>query len=175
MAAQLVLPLPSNNAMTRAEFVAAGTTGRAFTFLESFPDWPAPAAALFGPSASGKTHLARIWAARSNAALLDARDLPGPVEGPAVVENIDSAPGFAHEPALFAMLERGAPLLITGREAPARWPVALPDLASRYRALLGLELGAPDEALLMAMAVKLFADRQVTVPESVVMHLVRTL
>jgi chromosomal replication initiation ATPase DnaA len=36
-------------------------------------------------------------------------------------------------------------------------------------------LGAPGEALLMALAVKLFADRQVTVPQSVVTHLVRTL
>jgi chromosomal replication initiation ATPase DnaA len=175
MPAQLVLPLPPNNAMTRDAFVVADSNRQAFAFVESFPDWPAPAAALIGPSASGKTHLARIWAMRSGAALLDARDLPAPVEGPAVVENIDSAPGFGHEPALFAMLERGAPLLITGRDPPSSWPVALPDLASRYRALLGLELGAPDEALLLAMAVKLFADRQVTVPESVVLHLVRTL
>jgi chromosomal replication initiation ATPase DnaA len=92
-----------------------------------------------------------------------------------VVENIDSAPGFAHEPALFAMLERGLPLLLTGRGAPSSWPVALPDLASRFGAMLAFELGAPDEALLMALAVKLFADRQVSVPESVVTHLVRTL
>src|SRR4051812_1407104 len=98
MAAQLVLPLPSNNAMTRAEFVVAGSNRRAFTFVESFPDWPGPAAALYGPSASGKTHLARIWAQRAGAALLDARDLGSSVAGPAVVENIDSAPGFAHEP-----------------------------------------------------------------------------
>ena len=161
--------------MTRAEFVVADSNKRAYTFLDSFPDWPAPAAALYGPSASGKTHLARIWAERSGAALLDARDLPLSVEGPAVVENIDSAPGFAHEPALFAMLERGTPLLLTGRQAPSAWPVMLPDLGSRFRALLAFELGAPDEALLMALAVKLFADRQVLVPESVVTHLVRTL
>ena len=173
--AQLVLPLPSNNAMTRAEFVVAASNARAFSFLESFPDWPAPAAALYGPSASGKTHLARIWATRAGAALLDARDLREAVVKPAVVENIDSAPGFAHEPALFAMLEQGTPLLLTGREAPSRWPVALPDLGSRFSALLAFELGAPDEALLMALAVKLFADRQVMVPESVVTHLVRTL
>jgi chromosomal replication initiation ATPase DnaA len=73
------------------------------------------------------------------------------------------------------MLERGSPLLLTGRGAPSAWPVSLPDLGSRFRALLTFELGAADEALLMALAVKLFADRQVSVPESVVTHLVRTL
>ena len=175
MASQLVLPLEPNNAMTRAEFIVAPGNARALAFLESFPDWSAPATALFGPSASGKTHLARIWAARSGAALLDARSLRDPVAGPAVVENVDSAPTFAHEPALFAMLEARAPLLLTGRAAPAQWPVSLPDLSSRFAALLAFELGASDEALLMALAVKLFADRQIAVPESVVTHLVRTL
>jgi chromosomal replication initiation ATPase DnaA len=175
MPAQLVLPLEANNAMTRADFIVAPSNALAFAFLDSFPDWAAPAAALYGPSASGKTHLARIWGTKAGAAWVDARDLTAAVEGPAVVENIDSTPGFAHEPGLFAMLERGSPLLLTGRGAPSTWPVMLPDLGSRFRALLGFELGAPDEALLMALAVKLFADRQVTVPEGVVTHLVRTL
>ncbi len=151
---QLVLPLQPGNAMTRADFIVAPGNARALAFLDSFPDWPAPAVALHGPSAAGKTHLARIWAAASGAALVDARHLRAPVQGPAVVENIDFAcegdEAFGHEPALFAMLEQGLPLL-------------------------AFELGASDEALLMALAVKLFADRQLTVPESVVTHLVRTL
>ena len=175
MSSQLVLPLEPNNAMTRADFIIAPGNARVVAFLDSFPDWPSPAAVLYGPSASGKTHLARIWAERADAALLDARGLREAVAGPAVVENIDSAPTFAHEPALFAMLERGTPLLLTGRAAPLSWPVSLPDLSSRFRALLAFELGGSDEALLMALAVKLFADRQLAVPQSVVSHLVRTL
>jgi chromosomal replication initiation ATPase DnaA len=175
MAAQLVLPLEPNNAMTRGDFIVAPGNARALAFVDSYPAWPSPAAALFGPSASGKTHLARIWAGMSGAALLDARSLRDAVRGPAVVENIDSAPTFAHEPALFAMLEQGAPLLLTGRGAPSTWPVSLPDLSSRFGALLAFELGASDEALLMTLAVKLFADRQIVVPQSVVTHLVRTL
>lgn len=175
MPAQLVLPLEPNNAMTRADFIVAPGNARALAFVDSYPGWPVPAVALFGPSASGKTHLARIWAEAAGAALLDARSLREPVAGPAVVENIDSAPTFAHESALMAMMEGGAPLLLTGRTKPAGWPVSLPDLSSRFAALLGFELGASDEALLMALAVKLFADRQIAVPESVVTHLVRTL
>ena len=179
MPAQLVLPLEPDNAMTRADFIVAPGNARALAFLESFPDWVSPAAVLWGPSASGKTHLARIWAERAGAALFDARTLRVAAAGPAVVENIDSAcegeGAFAHEPALFAMLEQGAPLLLTGRSMPDFWPVSLPDLASRFRALLAFELGAPDEALLMTLAVKLFADRQLNIPESVVTHLVRTL
>ncbi len=175
MVSQLILPLEPGNAMTRGDFIVAPGNEAALTFLDRFPDWPSSAAALFGPSASGKTHLARVWAEKSGAALLDARQLREPVFGPAVVENVDSAATFAHERALFAMLEQGDPLLLTGRGAPASWPVSLPDLKSRFEALLAFELGASDETLLMTLAVKLFADRQLVVPESVVTHLVRTL
>lgn len=175
MPSQLVLPLEPRNAMTRADFILAPGNAQALAFLDAWPDWSVPAASLFGPSASGKTHLARIWAERAGAALADARTLREPIAGPAVVENCDSSADADHEPVLFAMLERGAPLLLTGRAAPAEWPVSLPDLASRFRALVAFELGRPDEALLMALAVKLFADRQVLVPEAVVTRLVQGL
>jgi chromosomal replication initiation ATPase DnaA len=83
------------------------------------------------------------------------------------------------EAPLFALLERGAPLLLTAQIPPAAWPqafrLALPDLNSRLHALLAFDLWAPDDALLMGLAVKLFADRQVMVPESVVAHMIRSL
>jgi chromosomal replication initiation ATPase DnaA len=170
---QLTLPLEHRAAMTRGDFILAPGNAKAFSFLEAWPDWAAPAAALVGPSASGKTHLAHIWAARSGAPLIAARDLKEVIAGPVAIENAET--GFGDESALFAMLEAGGPLLLTAREAPAHWPAALPDLSSRFRALVAFELGAPDEALLLALAVKLFADRQLTVPESVVTHLVRQL
>ena len=57
------------------------------------------------------------------------------------------------------------PLLLTGQEPPAAWRSSLPDLASRFSALLAFPLWAPDEALLAALARKLFADRQLAVPD----------
>jgi chromosomal replication initiation ATPase DnaA len=175
MASQLILPLETESAMTRADFIVAPGNAQALAFLESWPGWSAPAAALFGPAASGKTHLARIWAARAGATVIEARALSAPPDGAVVVEDCDRGDGAAHEAALFALMERGSPLLLTGRASPAAWSVRLPDLASRFRALVGFELGEPDEALLTALAVKLFADRQLLVPQAVVTSLVRNL
>jgi chromosomal replication initiation ATPase DnaA len=172
---QIPLPLETGNALSRDAFVVAPGNAKPFVFLESWPNWPVSAVALFGPPASGKTHLAHIWAARSGAAVIAARDLTAPLTGPAVVEDIDGGLSPAGETALFAMLEAGGPLLLTAHTAPGQWPAGLPDLVSRYRALLSFELGAPDEALLLALAVKLFADRQLLVPENVVTGLVRGL
>ena len=52
------------------------------------------------------------------------------------------------------------------------WPIALPDLASRLRALPVVTLEPPDDALLAAVLVKLFADRQLEVDERLIDFLV---
>ena len=43
----------------------------AVAFIDAWPDWPAPAAALYGPSGSGKSHLVSIWAQRADARIVD--------------------------------------------------------------------------------------------------------
>lgn len=170
---QLVLPLETRSATGRADFIVAPGNASAVAFIDSFPNWSAPAAVLYGPPASGKSHLAAVWAQKSGAAVIEASALEANIpDGALVVENV--APGVAEAP-LFALIERGAPLLLTAQTAPADWPVVLPDLVSRTRALLGFALWAPDDALLMGLAVKLFADRQLVVPESVVSHMIASL
>lgn len=174
---QLVLPLETRSAQGRADFIVAPGNERAVAFIDSFPHWPAPAAALHGPPASGKSHLAAVWAGKAGARIVEAPSLGADVpQGPLVVENV--AKGVPEGP-LFALLERGTPLLLTSQLPPAAWPLAfalsMPDLASRLGALLAFDLWAPDDALLMGLAVKLFADRQVSVPESVVAHMIRCL
>src|SRR5579872_4120074 len=124
--AQLVLPLGHRDAMARADFIVAPGNAPALAYLEAYPDWTAPAAALYGPPAAGKTHLATIWAERAGAQLIAARDLTALISGPLAIENLDD--GIADEAILFALLERGTPLLLTARVAPAQWRAALPDL-----------------------------------------------
>ena len=170
---QLVLPLEVRSASGRDDFIVAPGNSQAVAFLDSWPAWPAPAAALYGPPASGKSHLAAVWAEKANAKIISAASLnAGVPDGALVVEDV--AQGVAEAP-LFVLLERSAPLLITSQAPPAEWQVVLPDLVSRARALLAFPLWAPDDALLMGLAVKLFADRQLQVPENVVLHMVRSL
>jgi chromosomal replication initiation ATPase DnaA len=175
---QLVLPWETRSAQGRADFIVAPGNERAVAFIDSFPGWTAPAAALIGPPASGKSHLAAVWAQIAGAQVIEAASLgsgaPAALipDGPLVVENV--AAGVAEAP-LFALLERGAPLLLTSQAPPTQWHVVLPDLVSRTNALLAFALWAPDDALLMGLAVKLFADRQLTVPESVISHMIASL
>ena len=48
----------------------------ALAWLARWPDWPAPALVLYGPPGCGKSHLARIWAARAAAPLARSGALP---------------------------------------------------------------------------------------------------
>jgi chromosomal replication initiation ATPase DnaA len=61
---------------------------------------------------------------------------------------------------------------VSGRRPPARWTIRLPDLASRLAATTVAKLDAPDDALLAALLVKHFADRQVAVAPGLIDYLV---
>ena len=152
--------------------------------IERWPDWPDRALALVGPEGAGKSHLAAIWAEIAGARRVSARalgetNLLGALAtGALVIEDAPARLTHDHaldERALFHLLnlmrEEEAFLLITAQAAPARWDVALPDLASRLRAVPTVALSAPDDALLRAVLVKLFADRQLGVDGNLVGYL----
>jgi chromosomal replication initiation ATPase DnaA len=173
---QLALALDHAVSLAREDFLGGPSNAAALGLIESFPDWPGRAAALVGPEGSGKSHLAAIWAEAAGARLLGARllataHLPAALAtGALVVEDV--APGSFDERALFHLLnfarEEKAYLLLTARTAPGGWNVAIRDLGSRLKALPVVTLDAPDDALLRALLVKLFADRQLLVDESLV-------
>jgi chromosomal replication initiation ATPase DnaA len=175
---QLLLRFEHEAASGLEDFMPAPCNREALAWLERWPDWPAPALVLHGPPGSGKSHLARIWAARAGARQLDAGALPSFAEGePPVAAVLDPAEPIADELALLQLYnrlrERGGHLLVTARHPVAAWPLRLPDLASRLRAAPAVAIGAPDDALLAALLVKLFDDRQLIVSEGVIGYLIR--
>ncbi|HEX7968846.1 MAG TPA: DNA replication protein [Stellaceae bacterium] len=175
---QLPLDFGHRAALGRADFLVAPCNGEAVAWLDRWPQWPAPALALWGPAGSGKTHLAHVFAARSGARSIDpaalATDRVPALLGDAAAVILDEAERTAAEPLLHLynlVAERRGHLLVVAREAPARWSIALADLRSRLLACPTVPVAAPDEALIGALLVKLFADRQIAVGEDVVAYL----
>jgi chromosomal replication initiation ATPase DnaA len=175
---QLALALPHAENFSRDDFLTGGSNEAALSMIERWPDWPDRALALVGPEGAGKSHLAAIWAdvagaRRVSAKALGETDLPGALATGTLVVEDASAP--LDERALFHLLnltrQQEGFVLITGRSAPAGLSVDLPDLASRLRAIPTVELQPPDDALLRAVMVKLFADRQLAVDETLIAFL----
>jgi chromosomal replication initiation ATPase DnaA len=175
---QLTLDLGHRPAFGRDDFLIGAANQEAVDWLDKYPDWPAPGLALVGPAGSGKTHLAHVFTAATGAYVLAASALS--VDGVGALVAAHQAFVIEHDDAAFdaralfhfmnAIKERDGHYLLTSRDAPARWAVTLPDLKSRLAALPVVRIAAPDDALLEAVLVKLFADRQITVAPDVIAY-----
>jgi chromosomal replication initiation ATPase DnaA len=177
-AGQLPLPLSAAPRYGREDFLPGPANAAALAHIERWPRWLAPAAILVGPEGSGKSHLAAIFAALAGGTTLRGDHLgPGNVPELAarpalVIEDCDRFP--PDENALFHLInlarERGFFIVLTARTPPDRWGILTPDLISRLRAQPLLELAEPDDALLGALIVKHFADRQIAIEANVVTY-----
>jgi chromosomal replication initiation ATPase DnaA len=166
---QLPLPFQHQPRYDSRDFIPAASNQDARAWLDT--EWPERRLALFGPPGCGKSHLLNIWARRSGATLLAGQtltDLEGLPEHGALA--LDDGDLVRDETLLFHLLntarDRGLHLLLAGRAAPARWPVRLPDLSSRLRAITTAEIHEPDDDLLAALLKRLIADRQLIVTQA---------
>lgn len=178
MIRQLAFDLHNPEAMTREHFFAAPSNALALQVLEGWQNWPGRKLLLVGPEGAGKSHLAHIWAALAGAVILPAETLGttdiASLSGRAVVvEDADRiGPAEAQLFHLHNLVTTAGVLLLTARTPPRDWGLGLPDLISRMQATPIAHLDAPDDALLSAVLVKLFADRQVAVPANLIPYLV---
>ena len=172
---QLVFELPHRPAMGFEDFLVSDSNAAAVALVDRWPDWPLGAAVIVGPKGSGKTHLANVWLLRTQAKSIDASEIssekvPAIASGHAIV--IEDIGNLSDEPALFHLLnlvrEQRLQILITSQKAPGDLAVRLPDLASRLKALPVASIEPPDDALLRAVLVKLFADRQLSVEPHII-------
>lgn len=176
---QLVLDIPARAALGREDFLVGDCNAEAVAVIDCFPDWRNTVVVVIGPTGSGKTHLARVFAERSGAVLSDARSLGDDTvaglldHGAAVIEDI--APPL-DERALFVAVDgaqrRRVPLMLTSSLAIADWPISRPDIVSRLKLATIVHMSLPDDDLISGLIVKHFADRQLRVSPEVVRYLV---
>jgi chromosomal replication initiation ATPase DnaA len=170
------LALRRQPSFDRAQFIVSDRNREAVKAMDSWPDWPGGRLALIGPEASGKSHLAMGWAARTGAfvAVSDELDFARLPVGPILVEDADRS-GVSDD-VLFHLINRadaGGSLLLTARTAPRLWTARLPDLRSRLNALFTAQIGAPDDAVLEGLLLRFFRDRHVRPDPELLSYLLR--
>ena len=183
MSAQLVLNFEHRPALGGEDFLVAPCNREAVAWIDRWPDWPGPALFLQGPAGCGKSHLAQVFMGRTNAVTITPaemleKDPPTLLAGAGacLLDELDQ--GFAgkdHDGLEVALLhlyntvrEGGATMMMTGQSTPARWPLHLADLSSRLKTVSVAEIGPPDDALMAAVLVKQFADRQLKIEDDVI-------
>lgn len=180
---QIPFDLGHRNALGRDDFLIAPSNEDAVAWIDLWPEWPAPALVLYGPAASGKTHLAAVWGEKSGAACVKPeklndetiRDIAAKArhvvleDADTLIGNVESEKGLFHLYNLFKEEKRS--ILLTMQEPPVRRSFALPDLASRLRAAPCVAIREPDDVLLSAVLVKLFNDRQLRIGTEIIKYI----
>ena len=178
MAQQLSFDLPVRQALGREDFFVSPANAAAVGMIEDWQGWTARKLVLSGPTGSGKTHLTHVWAALARAQIINASalknaDIPVLATTNIAVEDAHEVAGNRDcEEALFHLhnlvLAEGQTLLITAIKPPQHWGLTLPDLESRMQGTALVALDTPDDSLLAAVLMKLFADRQLSpAPETI--------
>ncbi len=178
-ARQFTLDFDHRPSFSGDDFLVAPANQTVIEWLDRWPDWPQPALAISGPRGSGKTHLCHVFMSLSKAHALDQETLnSGEIRAAVdeyqafVLDDAEEIAATPREESLFHLLnilrEAGKHILISSLTPPARWPVRLPDLQSRLNAIPHVAIDMPDDALMAALVVKLFRDRQLSIDASIV-------
>jgi chromosomal replication initiation ATPase DnaA len=141
---QLALPFDWPADPRDDEFIVSDSNARAVQQLERWSTWPVMAVVLTGPRKSGRSLLARIFAAKSGGEIIDDAERQS-------------------ESTIFHAWNRAQetrhPLVVVADAAPPEWSVKLPDLRSRLTASPIARLGPPDETLMQALFERQFLRR----------------
>ncbi len=169
-------------ALSGEDFLVSPSNQQAIQWIDSWPNWPGPLLVIVGPAGSGKTHLANVFLNTTGAKNVDIGmlDAKGPAEvieeaKALVVENAENFIKAGLDEHLLHLYnlarEHGIRILMTAETAPARWKINLKDLSSRLNTAPVAEINPPDDALIGALLIKQFSDRQINVGQDVISYL----
>lgn len=153
---QIGLPFDWPAQEEQSDFIVTPANEAAVRHLDRWGGWPVRAGLLVGPRKSGRSLLARIFAARS---------------GGTIIDDAETKPEADLFHAWNMAQETRVPLLLVASQAPPAWSIKLPDLRSRLAATPIVNIEAPDAALIEALLTKMLAKRGLVLPPEVATYI----
>lgn len=164
---QLPLPFAEAPSYLQDDFCAAPCNALARSWLEKPEAWTNGRMVLWGEPGCGKSFLLHLWAKAAGAIIYRGSGLRGLAALPSAAIAVDDSDMVPEEAALLHLLnaaaEAGHPVLLTAQTPPACQEHQLPDLASRLRASLAVEISPPDDSMLSLLLFRLASARQLVV------------
>lgn len=155
---QIALPFDELNPdRTDDCLIVTASNAVAFAALGNSASWPGHCALLVGPARSGKSLMARYFAAQGGSVIDDADRL--------------SAEDLFHQ--WNSAKNSGESLLMVSGKTPAEWDITLPDLRSRLGAAQLLEIGDLDDELAEQLLLKFLKDRGTSIGPEALAFVVR--
>ena len=178
MTGQLIFNLINIRNFNPEDFYVNDNNLEASELIKLWPNWFNGAVVVYGPTKSGKSHLANIWKENSNANIYN-------LEDDLLLSNIDTKKDFvldnfhnlsANDEEIFfhiynQTLNNKKNILITLDKSKFN-KINLKDLESRFNSFSSATINPPDDNLVNALIVKFFKDQQINIDPSVITFII---
>ena len=180
MSDQLILEFPSHKAYKKEDFYVSPSNQQAYDFINSWPRWIKRTVNIFGPSGSGKSHLASILKNKTSYLKINSNELNEKIftrykiKEALIIENLDEK---ISEKLLFALwnvaMQDNKYLMITSKKTIASYKFKLKDLASRVKSSLIIGINLPSDDLISVIIAKSFSDKQIKVEKKHIDYIIK--
>ena len=180
MSDQLILKFPEHRAYKKEDFYVSPSNEEAFDFIKSWPKWIKRIVNIFGPSGSGKSHLASILKSKTKCLEILPKDLNENIisefktKEVLIIENFNEK---ISEQLLFSLwntaLQDNKYFLINSIKPMSSYKFKLPDLISRIKSSLSIGIKLPSDDLISAIIAKNFSDKQIIVEEKHIDYIIK--
>ena len=180
MTDQLILKFPSKKIYQKEDFYVSSSNHEAYDFINKWPKWVKRIVNIFGPSGSGKSHLASILKSKTTCLQLEANQLSNDLlnkiktKEALIIENFDMS---VSEEMLFLLwniiLQDNKYLLITSTKPINSYKFKLKDLISRVNSSLIIGINLPSDDLISVIIAKNFSDKQIMVEEKHIDYIIK--
>jgi len=180
MSDQLILKFPSHQAYKKEDFYVSPSNKEAYDFINSWPKWIKRTVNIFGPSGSGKSHLASILKSKTSHLQIEGKNLSDEIffkfkiKEALIIENLDEK---VSEKLLFSLwntiLQDNKYLLITSKKPINSLKFELRDLMSRVTSSLIIGINLPSDDLISVILAKNFSDKQIKVEKKHIDYIIK--
>ena len=180
MSDQLILKFPEHRAYKKEDFYVSPSNEEAFDFISSWPKWIKRIVNIFGPTGSGKSHLASILKSKTKCLEILPKDLNENIisefktKEALIIENFNEK---ISEEILFSLwntaLQDNKYFLINSIKPINSYKFKLPDLVSRIKSCLSIGIKLPSDDLISAIIAKNFSDKQIIVEEKHIDYIIK--
>ena len=180
MSDQLILKFPSHQAYKKEDFYVSPSNQEAYDFINSWPKWIKRTVNIFGPSGSGKSHLASILKSKISSLQIEANNLNDETffkfktKEVLIIENLNDS---VSENLLFSLwnvaLQDNKYLLITSTKPISSFKFKLRDLISRVTSSLIIGINLPSDDLISVILAKNFSDKQIKVEKKHIDYIIK--
>jgi len=170
MTDQLILKFPEYRAYKREDFYVSPSNEEAYDFINSWPKWIKRIINIYGPSGSGKSHLASILKNKTSCLKINSSELNEKIfykfktKEVLIIENLNEK---ISEELLFSLwnmaLQDNKYFLLNSSKPINSYKFKLPDLISRVKSCLVIGINLPSDDLISAIITKNFSDKQILV------------